>query len=49
MGLEMFCRDITGAVHTWLATVQGTRPFEARRDRLVRLHPQGIAPDIVGR
>jgi hypothetical protein len=48
MDLEMFYRDITGAVHAWLATVQGTEPFEAHRDRLVRLHPQGIAPDIVG-
>jgi hypothetical protein len=48
MDLEMFCRDITGAVHAWLATVQGTQPFEAHRDRLVRLYPQGIAPDIVG-
>jgi hypothetical protein len=29
MDLEMFCRDITGAVRAWLATVQGTQPFEA--------------------
>jgi hypothetical protein len=43
LDLPIFCGDLTSAVWAWLLSVEGTEPFETNIQRIVRVHPEGLA------
>ncbi len=47
--LPTFCFEVVAAARSWLASVQGTEPFETNLQRLIRRHPEGIPPFVLGR
>jgi hypothetical protein len=47
--LRTFCFEVLAAARSWLASAQGTEPFETNLQRLIRRHPEGIPPFVVGR
>lgn len=44
----IFCGQMTSAARTWMGARAGTEPYETNSQKLVRRHPNGIAPYIVG-
>jgi hypothetical protein len=46
--LRVFCLGLAASVRRWLGKVSGTEPFESNRTRLMRRHPDGFAPYVVG-
>lgn len=44
----IFCRDIMGSVLRWYVARQNDPVVQANLPRLLRLHPNGIAPYMVG-
>lgn len=48
LDLPTFCHDVTVAARNWLDASAGTEPFETNLATLVRRHPDGIPPYIVG-
>jgi hypothetical protein len=49
LDLPTFCVEMLAAARSWQAAVQGTQPFETNLERLIRRHPEGIPPFVVGR
>jgi hypothetical protein len=47
--LPAFCSEVLDAARSWLASVRGTEPFETNLQRLIRRHPEGIPPFVLGR
>jgi hypothetical protein len=47
--LPTFCLEMLAAAKSWQALVQGTQPFETNLQRLIRRHPDGMPPFVVGR
>lgn len=43
-----FCRDIMDSVSRWYAAKQSEPAVQANLPRLLRLHPKGLAPYMVG-
>jgi hypothetical protein len=48
LDLVKFCTDVTSAVHEWLTAVEGTEPYITNLGRIIRVHPNGLRPYIVG-
>ena len=48
LDIQTFCWDVVGSAREWQQTVLGTEPYERNLDRFVRLHPDGLAPYVVG-
>jgi len=46
--VEHFCKEVIVAVRTWFAAKQNDANVIANMPRLVRVHPNGLAPYIVG-
>jgi len=48
LDVSTFCDDILNGVEAWLATVEGTQPYENNNAKSLRRHPAGLAPYIEG-
>lgn len=46
--LKIFCNDIVSGVRAWLKTMEGHASFQKNYDHLMKRHPDGLAPYIVG-
>jgi hypothetical protein len=47
LDLNAFCGDMTSGAYRWLQARSETQPVKGHLSRLIRAHPQGIAPYIV--
>ncbi len=48
LDVPLFCEDVMEAATEWRTTVEGSAIYTRNLDRFVRVHPNGIAPYIVG-
>lgn len=48
LDLPTFCEDIFAAVHQWQAAMTENTNYQTNIQKLVRWHPAGLAPYIVG-
>ncbi len=48
LDVRLFCTSITAAARAWIATSQGTEPFDTNMNRVIKRHPAGWPPVVVG-
>ena len=48
LDLPTFCADVMNAVQRWRAALAGTDDYERHAEHLLRWHPDGLAPYVVG-
>jgi hypothetical protein len=48
LDLVAFCNDVVNAARAWQQTAVGTQPYERNAEKSISLHPNGLAPYIVG-
>jgi hypothetical protein len=46
--VRTFCLEMVRAARTWLATVEGTEPYETNLSSFVRRYPTGLSPYFGG-
>jgi hypothetical protein len=46
--VQTFCADVVAGCRAWLATVEGSQPYESHWAKSMQRHPKGLAPYIVG-
>jgi hypothetical protein len=46
--VSIFCQEMVGAAKAYLTTARGSEPFESNFANLIRRHPNGLAPIVVG-
>lgn len=48
LDVTQFCSDVASGARNWLQQVSGQQPFEENLRHVVRRHPDGLAPFIIG-
>ncbi len=48
LDIPRFCAEVLHGVNMWLDDVNGQPDYERNRQNLIRLHPTGLAPYMVG-
>lgn len=48
LDVRLFCTSITAAARAWMATSQGTEPYDTNMARVIKRHLGGWPPIVVG-